>query len=224
VNFSADYLEPGLIHFGGRGAFFIGELDGSTTHRLSTLQRALSHWGEVRTTENIWGYLWGKQAYGAMLFASALTNDSMADAIDHERELMVRLATEVLNVAAALGVQPLGFDGFDPRAISSGDEAAISNSLDELILVRRRDQKTHSGVWRDLAVRHRRTEIDAQFVPVVERAHELGLNVPLLERMMLMIHEVEDGRRALSAENLLELGESKVGMPPIPISGRGGEG
>src|ERR1700716_215929 len=27
VNFSADYLEPALIHFGGRGTFVIGELD-----------------------------------------------------------------------------------------------------------------------------------------------------------------------------------------------------
>ena len=30
---------------------------------------------------NIWGYLWGKEAYGAMLFATALTNESIADAL-----------------------------------------------------------------------------------------------------------------------------------------------
>src|SRR5207245_10828542 len=45
VNFSADYLEPGLIHFGGRGAFVLGELDGSVAPRLRSLQRALGHWG-----------------------------------------------------------------------------------------------------------------------------------------------------------------------------------
>lgn len=28
-------------------------------------------------TDNIWGYLWGKLAYGAMLFATALTNESL---------------------------------------------------------------------------------------------------------------------------------------------------
>src|ERR671939_1065324 len=43
VNFSADYLEPGLIHFGARGAFFIGELDGRGTPRLEALQRALGN-------------------------------------------------------------------------------------------------------------------------------------------------------------------------------------
>src|SRR5207237_2133725 len=77
VNFSADYLEPGLIHFGGRGAFYIGELDGALTPRVQQLRQGLGHWGNVQVTDNIWGYLWGKQAYGAMLFATALTNDPM---------------------------------------------------------------------------------------------------------------------------------------------------
>ncbi len=31
--------------------------------------------------DNIWGYLWGKLAYGARLFATALTNDSIADSL-----------------------------------------------------------------------------------------------------------------------------------------------
>src|SRR5690348_2347190 len=99
VNFSADYLEPGLIHFAGRGTFVIGELNGSATPRLQQVQKALSHWGNVQTTDNIWGYLWGKQGYGAMLFATALTDDSMADAIDQHREVVVELAREVLRVA-----------------------------------------------------------------------------------------------------------------------------
>src|SRR5919199_5320696 len=141
VNFSADYLEPGLIHFAGRGAFYLGELDGSITPRLRQLQRALSLWGDVQITHNIWGFLWGKQAYGAMLFATALTNDSMADAIDAHRPLMASLACEVLRVAAALGIQPVGFDGFDPLALLSEDPAATARAFDELIALRRKDEK-----------------------------------------------------------------------------------
>jgi 2-dehydropantoate 2-reductase len=205
VNFSADYLEPGVIHFAGRGTFVIGELDGRGTPRLESLQRALGHWGVVRTTDNIWGYLWGKQAYGAMLFGTALTNDSMADAIDQHREVAVELAREVLRVAAAIHVQPLGFDGFEPESIASADPAEVNASLDRLIAIRHTDEKTHSGVWRDMAVRKRRTEVDAHFVPIVERADQLGLEVPLLRRMIEMIHEIEDGRRAFSGENLDEL-------------------
>jgi 2-dehydropantoate 2-reductase len=205
VNFSADYLEPGLIHFAGRGTFVIGELNGALTPRLESLRSALGHWGEVRTTDNIWGYLWGKQAYGAMLFATALTNDSMADAIDQHREVVVDLAREVLGVAAGLHVKPLGFDGFEPESISSSDAAVVGASLDRLIAIRRTDEKTHSGVWRDLAVRKRRTEVDAHFLPIVERASQVGVDVPLLQRMIAMIHDIEDGRREFAGANLDEL-------------------
>jgi 2-dehydropantoate 2-reductase len=205
VNFSADYLEPGLIHFAGRGTFVIGELNGQLTPRLESLQTALGHWGEVRATDNIWGYLWGKQAYGAMLFATALTNDSMADAIDQHRQVVVDLAREVLQVAGALQVTPLGFDGFEPESIGSSDPAVVAASLDRLIAIRHTDQKTHSGVWRDLAVRKRRTEVDAHFVPIVERAHQLDVDVPLLQRMIAMIHDIEQGRRDFSGANLDEL-------------------
>ncbi len=33
VNFSADLIAPGIIHFAGPGAFYVGELDGSATHQ-----------------------------------------------------------------------------------------------------------------------------------------------------------------------------------------------
>lgn len=205
VNFSADYLAPGLIHFGGRGAFYIGELDGQVTARVNDLQRDLSAWGKVAVTDNIWGFLWGKQAYGAMLFATALTNDSMGDAIDQHRQLMIELANEVLRVGRAIDVQPLGFDGFEPDIIASDDPAAITASFDRLIEVRRADQKTHSGVWRDLAVRKRRTEVDAHFLPIVREAERHQLEVPLLRRMIAMIHQIEDGQRTFAAANLDEL-------------------
>ncbi len=213
VNFSADYLEPGLIHFAGRGAFHIGELDGTLSARLKQLQQALSHWGAVQLTDNIWGFLYGKQAYGAMLFATALTNDSMADAIDQHRRVTVGLAREVLSVAASLGVRALGFDGFEPEAIGSADPATVDGSLERLIAIRHGDEKTHSGVWRDMAVRKRRTEVDAHFLPIVEDAHRLGVEVPLLERMIEMIHELEEGRRDFSSTNLDELAEATTAKP-----------
>jgi 2-dehydropantoate 2-reductase len=159
-------------------------------------------------TDNIWGFLWGKQAYGAMLFGTALTNDSMADAIDQHRRVTVELAREVLRVAAAVGVRPLGFDGFEPDAIGSPDRSAVDASLDRLIAVRRGDEKTHSGIWRDIAVRKRRTEVDAHFGPIVEDAQRHGLDVPLLRRMIEMIHDMEESRRSFSGANLHELERS----------------
>ena len=41
VNFGADYLEPGVIHWGGRGAVVVGELDGRTSRRVETTYETL---------------------------------------------------------------------------------------------------------------------------------------------------------------------------------------
>ena len=35
VNFGADYLEPGVVHYSGRGAVVVGELDGKQTPRIA---------------------------------------------------------------------------------------------------------------------------------------------------------------------------------------------
>src|SRR5581483_1958491 len=81
VNFGADYLEPGVVHYGGRGAVVVGEIDGSITPRANAIRDAWSDFDDrAVVTPNIWGFLWSKEAYGAMLFATALTNDSIADA------------------------------------------------------------------------------------------------------------------------------------------------
>lgn len=205
INFSADYIEPGVIHYGGPGAFQLGELNGAVTPRLQELHQALSTWGPVQITDNIFGYLWGKQGYGAMLVTTALTNSSMGDCINQNRGLMIGIAREVIGVAQALGVKPVGFDGYEPDLYMSGDAAAIDASLDRLVAVRHRDQKKHTGIWRDLAVRKRKTEVEAHFGPVLAEGARLGIPLPRLAAIVRLIREVEEGTRPLGDENLQEI-------------------
>ncbi|HVT40730.1 MAG TPA: 2-dehydropantoate 2-reductase [Gemmatimonadaceae bacterium] len=217
VNFGADYLEPGVIHYGGRGAVVVGEVgsrgavvmgetDGRVTPRATAIRDAwLDFDGRAIVTPNIWGYLWGKEAYGAMLFATALTNDSIADALARSayRHLYIALAREILAVAASGGVTPEAFDGFDPAAylpLAKFNEAA--RSLDDLVAHNRRSAKTHSGIWRDLAVRKRRTEVDAQLGIVVTLGAEAGVPTPLTARLVELVHDIENGRRVQSLDTL----------------------
>jgi 2-dehydropantoate 2-reductase len=212
VNFGADYLGPGRILYGGRGAVVVGELDGRMTPRLAALHEVLRAFEPAAiTTANIWGYLWGKLAYGALLFATALTNDSIADALapPHYSALYRALAAEVLRVAAAEGVRAEGFNGFAPAAFDAGaDPAAARRSIDEMIAHNRGSAKSHSGIWRDLAVRKRRTEVDAQLATVAEIAASHGLATPLVDRIVRLVHEIEDGKRPLDRANLDVLAEA----------------
>jgi 2-dehydropantoate 2-reductase len=210
VNFGADYLEPGLIHYAGRGSVVVGELDGGETERLRALHQLLRAFEERAVlTRNIWGYLWGKLAYGAMLIATALTNASIADCLASEphRRLFIALAREPLAVAAARGVVPEAFDGFDPTSFRPGmSEAAALDSLDWLVAFNRRSAKTHSGIWRDLAVRKRRTETEVQLGPVVELGRHHGVATPLTARLIELVRDIETGRRAQGWEVLDLLG------------------
>jgi 2-dehydropantoate 2-reductase len=209
INFGADVLEPGLVHLGGRGAVVVGELDGRETQRLASVHRALEHFEPAAiTTDNIWGYLWGKMGYGSLLFASALTPASIVEILDTRevRGALTALAREVMAVASAEGVTPMGFNGYDPAAFGQkGNGAAIDASFDAMVAFNRRSAKTHSGVWRDIAIHHRKTECEAQFVPILELARRHCIAIPHVERLVWLMREVESGARPQAMDNLARL-------------------
>jgi 2-dehydropantoate 2-reductase len=209
LNFGADYMAPGLVQYSGRGAVVLGELDGSMTPRVRALFETMKLFEpNAVLTDNIMGYLWGKLGYGALLFGTALTNASICDALDHRgpRALFRRIAGEATAVAAKLGVSPLGFNGYEPEAFAAGaPEAAAEASFAAMVAHNAKSAKTHSGIWRDLAVRKRRTEVDAQLGPIIRFGREVGVATPATEGVIGMIHEIEDGTRPLAWENLDEL-------------------
>jgi len=204
VNFGADWLGAGEILFGNRGAVVVGEIDGSVRDRTRQMHQDLSVFepGAV-LTENIWGYLWGKLAYGAMLFATALTTDSMTVNFADPRRFVVfdQLAREVMAVASARGVVPVGFNGFDPACFAPGSsDVAARASVAALAEFNRHTAKTHTGIYRDLAVRKRKTEVDPQIGVIAELGREAGIPTPGIRCLVGLIHDIEDGRRPMAYE------------------------
>jgi len=129
VNFGADWHGPGDILFGNRGAVVVGEVDGAIRKRTREMHRLLSVFEpDAVLTDNIWAYLWGKLGYGAMLFATALTQDSMTvNFADSARvPAFIALGREVMAVANARGVEPMGFNGFDPAAFVPGADDELA--------------------------------------------------------------------------------------------------
>jgi len=202
VNFGADWLGPGEILFGNRGAVVVGEIDGSIHDRTRQMHRYLALFEpDAILTDNIWGYLWGKLAYGAMLFATALTSDSMSENFADPRRFIVfdHLAREVMAVAAARKIAPVGFNGFDPSCFAPGaSDAGARASIAALAEFNRHTGKTHTGIYRDLAVRKRKTEVDPQLGVIAELGREARVPTPVITRLVALIHDIEDGRRAMS--------------------------
>ena len=204
VNFGADWHGPGRIMYGNRGAVVVGEIDGAPRERTRLMFDTLKLFEpDAVLTDNIWGYLWGKLGYGAMLFATALNNDSMADNFADPActAVWMALGREVMAVAASRGVAPLGFNGFEPAAFLPGaSDGAARACIAGLAEFNSHSAKTHSGIWRDLAVRKRRTEIDAQIAIIAELGRETGVDTPAIRALVDLIHDVEEGRRPMSLE------------------------
>jgi len=209
INFGADWMAPGEIMFGNRGAVVLGELDGAMTQRLLTLHGVLRDFEpDAITTPDIWSYLWGKLGYGAMLFAQALGQKGIADCLARPELLPLwrRLGEEAIVVAEAEGVSPRGFNGYEIDAFRPGaSEDAARASVAAMVAFNSTSAKTHSGVWRDLAIRKRRTEVDAQIAPIAEIGARHGIDCRATRKLVAMIHEVEQGTRPMVDDNLLEL-------------------
>ena len=214
VNFGADYLEPGVVQYSGHGAVVIGELDGRLTERAQSIHELMKTFEpKSLLTNNIWGFLWGKLIYGALLFGTALTNDSIADVLDNPvaRPVLRKLALEVATVAAINNITPEAFDGFEPAAFGPlATPEQTQKSFDDMVAHNRKSAKSHSGIWRDLAVRKRKTEVDAQVLPVVEIGRESHVPTPMAAKVIAMIHEIEEGRRPLALANLDELSRASA--------------
>jgi 2-dehydropantoate 2-reductase len=181
VNFGADWLEPGRIMQGNVGTFRVGEPGGGISERVRELAEALPY---AQATDNVMGFLWGKEAYGAMLYAGAVSDLSIADSLEDPRwrPLMLAIAREVL---AQAPVHPEGFDGFEP------DD--LEGSLARLVTFNRQSAKSHSGIYRDLMVRKRKTEVDDLI---------RDLKGPLTTYTGELIHAIERGERTCEVANL----------------------
>jgi 2-dehydropantoate 2-reductase len=219
-----DYLSPGRIMYGGPGTMHIGELDGRLTPRVARLVEVFKSTFVENThvTTNVWGYLWGKVSFGAMLFAGATADETIADQLAEplNRSLLANIAGEVVRVADAEGIRCEAFDGFDPNVMRFGarrDWTEVGRSFANLEAVYRRSLKPKSGIWRDLAVRRRPTEVDAQLGIISEVGQPHRIHCPLINKVVAMIHEIERGKRIMQPQNLEQLRALDKLEYPLPV-------
>ncbi|MGG5823079.1 ketopantoate reductase family protein [Falsiroseomonas sp. HW251] len=209
---AADWQAPGLILFGGPGTMRIGELDGSVTPRVQELADLLRRHYVANTavTDNVWGHLWGKEAYGAWLFAQAVSGAPVAEVLDapENASMLANLAAEVIAVAEAEGVRVEAVDQFVPAAVRFGvprEDSALRRCLSDMAALNRRSQKPRSGIWRDLAVRKRSTEVDAQLGIVVRLGAKHAIPTPLVAKLTDIIHALERQEIPMGEANLAAL-------------------
>lgn len=192
VDLFADLLEPGLIKDGGIGTIALGEYAGGTSSRVDRLASDLAHWGSPIVSDNVSGFLWSKLAFGAMLTATSFIDEDMSTVISEYRSPMLGLAREIFAISDVLSLSLEAFDAFAPddyREDAPDDTTdAAFNSLTTWLAGQ---TKTRSGIWRDINVRKRPTEVSAHYQPVIHIAKNRGIATPKLQAMIDVIGELE---------------------------------
>ncbi len=218
VHFGADYLEPGHVLLGAEQTIYVGELDGRVTARAEALREALAHVMPARVTENIWGFLWGKLVYAALAFVVSTVDAPVPAVVDDPlgRRLCLLACDEAYRVARSQAERLERIGEFDPNAFAPpGDgedrrdqqereargEVAVLAVADGM----RGAVKQHMGIWRDLRVKRRQTEVDMQLGPLIERGRERGIATPVNAAVREVIHEIEAGERGMEWANLREI-------------------
>jgi len=211
IHFGGDLMEPGYVVLANRVTTYLSELDGRRTPRIEEVARVLSAVTPVEITDNLNGYLWGKLCYAALGFAVSVVDapvDVILEATPGVRPAVRGVVAEVVEVAHAQNLHLENIHGFDPNLFDRENPERIAETdrfFDEWSARGKNSIKRHMGIHRDIKVRKRRTEVDFQVAPVVERGHELGVPTPLLERLVTIVHDVESGRRAQDWSTIEEL-------------------
>jgi 2-dehydropantoate 2-reductase len=207
INFAADYIGPGHVRYGGVGDYFLGGITEPVDERLPEIAEKFGRIMNAVMTDNIMGYLWSKEVYGSLLIGTALVDAPVHEVLARResRDALAAAMREAMAVADAEGVALEYFEPFDPALLRSGDPRDIETMLDDVATRFENRVKQHTGIWRDLRVRKRKTEVEWLTGEVVRRGRERGLDMSVNARLVEMIAEIERGERDMVWENLVEL-------------------
>jgi 2-dehydropantoate 2-reductase len=210
IAIGAYYEEPGVINFAGRGDTHVGEIDGRPSARVDQLVAMLSGVQTTHASANVIGDAWGKLALCAAYAATALSDADVSALYElpSARAILARLVREVALAARADGVEITPADGIDPASFVDVIDLEEAGRWAGQIAAWRNYTTARTGIWRDLAIRRRPTEVSAQLNPVLDIARSHQLALPGLTRLLELIEKVEAGACSLGMETFLQLARS----------------
>lgn len=218
-NYGGALVDPGYIEFVHEGPIQLGEMDGSTTARLTELAGALSALTEVQLSDHIWGQIWAKEVYASQVVFSALVDDRIRNTLGVERYARIAgaIVKEALEIADANDIDVQAFDFFDPanyRVKTAADTQKLLDNINHAIWLLKKDQETKpqhefkkkgSGIWWDIVYRNRPSETRSSSGKLIEYGKAVGADTRLNAKLFEMIYEIEDGKRDLGFHNYDEL-------------------
>ena len=197
VEWGATNLGAGHLAQTTNAPFVIGEPEGGMKERTRLLAEALGTVADVRITENISGQVWSK-----LLVNSAFSGLGAVSGL-----LYREVVADPAGKEAALAVWREGYDAGMAQEITLDEVLGVP--ADSLVVRGPEDRQradealevamgyagaTKASMLQDLE-RGAKTEVDVINGGVVERGREYGVETPLNERVVELMHAMERGER-----------------------------
>jgi 2-dehydropantoate 2-reductase len=212
VAYAGHLIGPGRIRHGADGDIAIGGYTAEHEAAAKLVVEALSPFGQVGFTSNIWGRIWGKTAIAVLLAAAAVdgrpTHEVFADR--RARRVLHRLIGETVATAVGEGVELEPVKGIDLSRVNletKADDPEVERQFGQLVEVAKSGlpHKTHSGTWYNLKVSRQSTETAELLGPIIDRAMRRGVEPRALRNLRATIQRLEDDPSEMSPALMEEL-------------------
>jgi 2-dehydropantoate 2-reductase len=204
IHMVGNHEGPGHVRRYSEGTFHLGELSQTLTPRAVALAERLSAAVPTTATGNPWGFIWSKQICGTTKAATALVDERAADIVQRYwvTDILLALILEGIAAADAEGIRLEAYERLDPDVMRVSAAADLPAAR---AMLPKGSAKGNSGVWHDLKVRRRKTEVEYLSGELVRIGRRHGLPMAVNGRVVEMIAEIEAGIRLMAWDNLREL-------------------
>ena len=186
-------------------SFHMGSMPGIPESRLEEVKALLEKMCPVEIETNLPGARWSKLLINATFSGlGTVMGGTFGDVTKNPRgkELAVRCMKEVIDVGRAAGVIFAPVQGKDIVGLFYWTNP-VKKALAKLILpvAMKKHAAIEPSMLQDLK-KHKPCEIDAINGVVCEWGRKKGVPTPVSDRIVEIVHEIQDGKRTPSPENL----------------------
>ena len=211
ITLGAGIYEPGhalRTSTPDRHSFTLGESSGMETERVKALADIMSDVGLSKVTRNLWGERWAKLGNNAMAnpVCSIMGVGSAAvRTTPGVVEISVKVASEVVRVGKALGVEVEPISGIPASDYEQADQAEVMEDIKtQLAAGAPTLGEGRPSMYQDV-LKGRRTEIEFLNGYVVRRGEEAGVPTPVNEAIVGLLRQIERGDLQPDVENAKQL-------------------
>ena len=190
------------------GEYYVGMLDGQKTPMLEKFAEMLSHVVPAQVTLDIKGRQYSKLIINSCINAVAgITGEKLGSILKDVRaqDLFLNIAREGMAVAKAMNIKVPKYGAVLEYRMLALSNAKWYNSIVKIVV--RMVGELYSDVKPSTLQSieaGEKTEIDILNGFFVENGDKYGVDTPVNDLLVKMIHEIEEGKRVCTPDNLAE--------------------